>query len=40
MTARAAEWAAPRAAPELAAWRAGPLRNWAGREVGRIEVLE
>jgi len=25
---------------QLAAWRAGALRNWAGLEVGRIEVVE
>lgn len=25
---------------ELQAWRAGALRNWAGLEVGRLEVLE
>jgi L-asparaginase II len=24
---------------ELAAWRSGPIRNWAGLEVGRVEVV-
>ncbi|HVS09058.1 MAG TPA: asparaginase, partial [Planctomycetota bacterium] len=23
----------------LSAWRPGPLRNWAGLEVGRLEVV-
>lgn len=30
----------PNELAQLAAWRAGALRNWAGLEVGRIEVVE
>lgn len=32
-------WLSKAESDALAAWRAGPTRNWAGLEVGRVEVL-